>query len=408
MAPAGRKSKSRSTVAKTRKQAAFVRRSVDVDADQTSLYERVRAILDSSRSYAVQVVNSAQVVAYWLIGREIVEEELRGAERADYGEELVNNLSERLTEAYGRGFTRSNLFAMRRFYQLYPRLIDLRKVHALRGQSGRGDKSGIGAFFHKLAQTGRAEHRPGRLSLFLSWTHYRLLCSVEKGEARSFYEIECAANRWSTRELDRQISSLLYERLALSRDKKAVRRLAQKGHEITTPADAVKDPFLLEFLGLPESPALRESDLEQAIIAHLASFLLELGRGFTFVARQKRITLDGEHYFIDLVFYNILLRCYVLIDLKVGRLAHQDLGQMQMYVNYYERECMNPGDNPPIGILLCAQKSEAVVRYTLPEGQQRIFASKYRLVLPTEEELAAEVIREKALIERVRRLAVGK
>jgi predicted nuclease of restriction endonuclease-like (RecB) superfamily len=368
-------------------------------SNETALYERVCSILDAARAYAVQAVNSAQVIAYWLIGREIIEEELQGAERAGYGEEMVNRLSERLTAVYGKGFTRSNLFAMRRFYQLYPKLVDVKKVHALRGQSGRSPVSGVADLLQVSTKATGANHRPGRFSPFLSWTHYRFLCGVEKAEARSFYEIECVANRWSTRELDRQIASLLYERLALSRDKKAVKRLASKGHEVATPADAVKDPLFLEFLGLPESPSLRESDLEQAIITHLAAFLLELGKGFTFVGRQQRITLDGEHYFIDLVFYNLLLRCYVLIDLKVGRLTHQDIGQMQMYVHYYERERMNPGDNPPIGILLCSQKSEAVVRYTLPEGQKRIFASKYRLVLPSEAELAAEITRERALIE---------
>lgn len=375
----------------------------DSTVGNSEVYDRIRAILDAARMQAVQTVNSIQVVAYWLIGREIIEGELQGARRAGYGQELITRLSERLTVGYGKGFTRSNIFMMRRFFELYPNLVDVKKVHAVRGQSAN-TPFGVVELLQAAIQPTGASHSPGHLSPFLSWTHYRLLCRVEQVEARAFYEIECVANHWSTRELERQISSLLYERLTMSRDKRAVRRLAKKGHEVATPADIVKDPVFLEFLGLPESPSLRESDLEQAIITHLTSFLLELGKGFTFVARQQRITLDGEHYFIDLVFYNVLLRCYVLVELKVGKLTHQDLGQVQMYLHYYERELMNPGDNPPIGILLCAEKNDAVVRYTLPKGQKRIFASKYRLVLPSEQELAAEIARERALLEQTRKL----
>jgi predicted nuclease of restriction endonuclease-like (RecB) superfamily len=297
---------------------------------------------------------------------------------------------------------------MRLFYNSYPGLLDGAKRHALRDKSERTihhaprDEFKLSIVASLPAQKPGQAHTPGRLSPWLSWTHYRILCSIGKADVRSFYEIECSANRWSTRELERQVASLLFERLALSRDKKGVRRLARKGHEVTTPQDAIKDPVFLEFLGLPEPPSLRESDLEQAIITHLASFMLELGKGFTFVARQQRITFDGDHYFVDLVFYNILLRCYVLLDLKVGKLTHQDIGQMQMYVNYYERERLNPGDNPPVGVLLCSRKSDAVVRYTLPETQKRIFASEYRLVLPSETVLAAEIERERAFVEAAR------
>jgi predicted nuclease of restriction endonuclease-like (RecB) superfamily len=236
----------------------------------------------------------------------------------------------------------------------------------------------------------------------LSWTHYRSLLRVGNPDARSFYEAEAAAARWSTRELGRQIDSLLFERLALSRDKEGVMALAHRGHEVQTPADLVKDPFVLEFAGLRQDERFRETDLEQALIGRLQQFLLELGKGFAFMARQQRITLDGQHFFVDLVFYNRLTRSFVLVDLKVGALTHQDLGQMQMYVNYYQREMTAPDENPAIGIVLCTDKSEAVVRYTLPEGDKRVFASRYKLHLPTEEELAAEVLRERRTIELTR------
>jgi predicted nuclease of restriction endonuclease-like (RecB) superfamily len=239
----------------------------------------------------------------------------------------------------------------------------------------------------------------------LSWTHYRLLLRVENPDARSFYENEAIAARWSTRELERQIHSLLFERLALSRDREGVLELAQKGHEIQQPIDLVKDPYVLEFVGLPQDQRYLETDIEQALIEKLREFLLELGKGFAFMARQQRITLDGQHYWIDLVFYNRLTRSFVLIDLKVGTLTHQDLGQMQMYVNYYQRDITTPDENPPIGIVLCADKNDAVVRYTLPEDNQQIFASRYKLYLPTEQELADELQRERQAFEMETRLS---
>lgn len=241
----------------------------------------------------------------------------------------------------------------------------------------------------------------------LTWTHYRLLLRVDKPEARSFYEAEAVSARWSTRELERQINSMLFERLALSRDKEGVMALAQQGHEIHAPMDLVKDPYVLEFTGLRQDERFRETDLESALIAKLQQFLLELGKGFAFMARQQRLTLDGRHFFIDLVFYNRLTRSFVLIDLKIGELTHQDLGQMQMYVNYYQRELTAEGENPPIGIILCADKSEAVVRFTLPEGNTQIFASRYKLYLPTEEELVRELQSERARLEREQRLGEG-
>jgi len=329
-------------------------------------YERIRAILDEARSRAYRAINTAMVTAYWEIGRVIVEEEQRGQQRAEYGRALLADLSKRLKSQFGKGFDRTNLQQMRALYLAYPICDALR---------------------HEL-----------------TWTHYRLLLRVEKPEVRAFYEAEAVNARWSTRELERQIHSLLFERLALSRDRDGVLALAEKGHEIQQPSDLIKDPYVLEFTGLPQGERYLESDLEQALIDKLREFLLELGKGFAFMARQQRITLDGQHYWIDLVFYNRLTRCFVLIDLKVGMLTHQDLGQMQMYVNYYQRELTAPDENPPIGIVLCTDKSEAVVRYTLPEGNQQIFASRYKLYLPTEAELAAELQRERRAIELHQRL----
>ncbi len=286
----------------------------------------------------------------------------------------------RLTSEFGKGFTETNLKYMRQFYLTYPKLYAVRreseKGHALRDESTK-----------------------------LTWTHYRLLFKVDNPDARSFYEIEVAQNRWSTRELERQINSLLFERLSLSKDKKGLMRLAKKGQEIQKPDDLIKDPYILEFTGLKEEPHLRESTLEGALIDHLREFILELGKGFSFVARQKRITLDGDHFHIDLVFYNRLLKCFVLIDLKVGKLTHQDLGQIQLYVNYYDREIRQKDENPPIGIILCTDKNDAVVRYTLPKGEKKIFASKYKLYLPSKKELVAELKRERAMIEQQKKLA---
>jgi predicted nuclease of restriction endonuclease-like (RecB) superfamily len=332
-------------------------------------YRRIKTILTEARNRAWQAVNAAMVAAYWEVGRIIVEEEQGGQGRADYGKQVLNDLSARLKSNFGKGFDPSNLSMMRAFYLGYPNFDAVRQE--------------------------------------LSWTHYRLLIRVDKPNARSFSEAEAVNARWSTRELERQIQSMLFERLALSRDKPGVMALAQKGHEVQQPADLIKDPYVLEFAGLRQDEHFRESDLEQALINKLQEFLLELGKGFAFMARQQRITLDGRHFFIDLVFYNRLTRCFVLIDLKVGDLAHQDLGQMQMYVNYYGRELTDPGENPPLGIVLCTDKSEAVVRYTLPEGNTQIFASRYKLYLPTEEELAAELQRERRVIELTQNLSEG-
>jgi predicted nuclease of restriction endonuclease-like (RecB) superfamily len=326
-----------------------------------STYQKISEVLKQARSSAWQAVNSAMVTAYWEIGKVIVEKEQEGKERAKYGKSLIEKLSERLAKEFGRGFSASNIWDMRIFYLTYPILQAVPRE--------------------------------------LSWTHIRLLLHIEKPEARAFYEKEAVNARWSTRELERQINSLLFERLALSKDKSGVLELAQKGQEIHNPTDLVKDPYVLEFTGIPESAKLLESTLEEALITRMQQFLLELGKGFSFVGRQQRITLDGDHFYIDLVFYNRFTKSFILIDLKRGKLTHQDIGQMQMYVNYYKREITTPEENPPIGIILCAEKNNAVVRFTLPDENKQIFISKYKLYLPTEEELIQELEKEQKALE---------
>lgn len=318
-------------------------------------YSQIRDILSAARNKVYSAANFAMVEAYWHIGKSIVEKQ-GGETRAEYGAGLIAELAARMTADFGKGFTATNLKYMRQFYIAFP----IR--HTLRDR--------------------------------LSWSHYRLLMRVENEQARQFYLDECAKSVWSTRQLERQINSFFYERLLSSQNKDKVAAEIQTLAPAKMPEDIIRDPYVLEFLGLEPSASFFESDLEQALIEHLQKFLLELGRGFSFVARQKRFTFDGRHFYIDLVFYNYLLKCFVLIDLKLGDLSHQDLGQMQMYVNYYTREMMNEGDNPPIGIVLCADKSDTVVKYTLSEQNTQIFASKYKLYLPTEDELRLELQRE--------------
>lgn len=342
-------------------------------ADIEPLYGRIHAILADARTNIARTVNTQMVRAYWLVGREIVEEEQAGQTRAAYGEDILGQISGRLQTAFGKGFTTTNLKYMRLFYLAYPALLEAEQIrHALRDEF----------------------KTQGRLNPNLSWTHYRLLTRIESPHARSFYEIETDKNNWSSRELERQVSSLLFERLALSRDKSGLMALATEGQEIQSPLDIIKDPVVLEFLGLPESPRLVESTLEESLLGNLQTFLLELGKGFAFVARQQRLTLDGDHFYVDLVFYHAVLKCYVLIDLKTSKLTHGDMGQMQFYVNYYDAERRTEGDNATIGLILCADKNEAVVRYTLGETNAQIFASRYQLHLPSEQELAEELRRE--------------
>ena len=346
-----------------------------------SIYSRIREILETARTSAYRAVNFAMVQSYWHIGRVIVEEEQRGKAKADYGEYLIKELSERLTNEFGKGFTISNIKYFRQFYRSFE------ISHALRGQSRITEKS------HALRDELPAVYPE------LSWTHYRLLLKVNKPDVRRFYVEECIAGNWSTRQLERQINSFYYERLLSSRKKAQVKKEIQKLEPSLKPEDIIKDPYVLEFLNVKENVRFLEKDLESALIGKLQDFLLELGKGFSFVGRQQRISADGDNFYIDLVFYNYLLKCFVLIDLKIGKLTHQDIGQMDFYVHYYENEMRAETDNPTIGIILCSEKNDTVVKYSVLNESKRLFASKYKLYLPTEKELKEELEREKRVIE---------
>ncbi len=364
------------------------------------IFDRVSEILESARANVARTVNTTQVVANWLIGREIVEEEQAGRRRAGYGARLLAELSARLAQGYGRGYSVDNLEAFRQFYIDYPSLISetaSRKLmpSAISETASRKIEPANVELAMVAHDDLNASWQPGTLNPGLSWSHYRSLLRVSRPAARAFYEVEAVKQAWTVRELSRQVSSLLFDRLAKSRDKTGLMRLAAHGQEVLRSSDVLKDPVVLEFLGLPESPKLVESKLEQALIDNLQTFLMELGKGFAFVSRQERITLDGDHFYIDLVFYHTVLKCFVLIDLKVGKLSHADLGQIQFYVNYYDRERRTEGDNPTLGLILCPDKNDAVVRYTLGEQQKKnIFTSRYQLYLPTVEELENELRRE--------------
>lgn len=320
------------------------------------LYARIRSALLEGRRQAYQAVNFALVETYWNIGRMIVEEEQGGKSRADYGKQILAFLSTRLTEEFGVGFDASNLRYMRLFYAAFPIRDALR---------------------HEL-----------------TWTQYRLLSKVENERGRLFYRDEAIASQWSTRQLERQIHSFFYERLLSSQQKKEMMTESNASAAPFRPEDFIKDPYVPEFLDIPHSAKISEKELETVLIDRLQAFLLELGKGFAFVARQKRIPTENKNFYVDLVFYNILLKCYVLIDLKIGELEHADIGQMDMYVRYYEDRIRVNDDNPTIGIVLCSEKDAAVVRYSILEESRQLFASKYKLYLPTEEELARELKRE--------------
>lgn len=364
----------------------------------TALHDRIREIIESARAGAARSVNTAQVVSNWLIGREIVEEQQKGRSRADYGRKLIEELSRKMATSHGSGYSAPNLFFMVQFYRTYLELLSPGEIlYAARRElpmfETGAEKSVLPAARGNAPP--RKSWEPGILHPNLSWTHYRMLLKADEPGKRAFYEIEAIRNNWSARELERQMASLLYERLAKSRDKIGLMKLATKGHEVQGSADVFKDPVVMEFLGLPESHKLVESKLEAALIGNLQEFLLEMGKGFAFVSRQERLTLDGDHFYVDLVFYHSVLKCFVLIDLKVGKLTHQDLGQMQLYVNYFDHKRRSAGDNPTLGLILCADKNDAVVRYTLgPEQRKTIFASRYKLHLPSEAELRAELRRE--------------
>ena len=364
-----------------------------------AFFEDIKDLIHSARATVARGVDLVQVYTNFEIGRRIVEQEQKGKERAAYGEEVIGALAERLTEEFGRGFSVTNLKLMRQFFSQNQDRIG----QSMTGQFKLAQLLNAEAAAKPIFQSVTAKSAPSQIGqsptdqftaprpFNLSWTHYVFLLSIKNHDERSFYEIESAAQDWTVRELKRQFDSSLYERLALSRDKKGIRKLAKEGQIIAAPTDLLKEPLVLEFLGLHESHRYSESDLETAIISHIEHFLLELGKGFLFEARQRRFTFDGEHFFVDLVFYNRLLRCYVLIDLKLGRLTHQNLGQMMMYVNAFDREIKLPEENPTIGIVLCRQKNKAIVEITLPKDAN-IHASEYQLYLPSKEELQRKLI----------------
>lgn len=327
------------------------------------LYKQVQEIIETSRTAACRAVNISMVQAYWNIGRLIVEEEQKGEQKAAYGKQIIDGLSKRLQKQYGKGFDNTNVWNIRRFYSVFPILDALRRE--------------------------------------LSWTHYRLLMRIEKEPARQFYLEETIAGHWSTRTLERQINSLYYERMLMSskEGRPAVKQEAEGKKEIIQPQDIIKDPFVLDFLDLKPKHGFHERTLEQALMDRLQDFLLELGRGFSFVGRQFRISAEEDHFYVDLVFYNYILKCFLLIDLKAGKLTHQDIGQIDFYVRYFEDKIKQDNDNPTIGLILCTEKSQTIVKYSLLSESKQVFASKYQLYLPTEQELRKELEREKQEIE---------
>ena len=328
-------------------------------ANQETFVGEIRTIIDNARSAAIRSVDFNRVQMYWNIGRRIVEEEQHGKERADYGTYLIKNLAKELEPEYGSGFGVRQLEQSRQFYRTYP-----------------------------IANTLRSQ---------LNWSQYRRLIQIEDPDKREYYELESVNGGWTARETERQINSMLYERLLLSNEKEKVLAVARNQRIPESPTEVIKDPMVLEFLGLERKAAYYEKDLESAIISHIAEFLLEMGKGFSFVARQKRILLEDDEFFADLVFYNRLLRCFVVVELKTGKLTHQDLGQLQMYVNYYDRCEKQEDENPTIGILLCSDKNDTVVKMALPENNSTILASKYQLYLPTTEQLIKEIDEVKQL-----------
>jgi len=364
------------------------------------LFDRVVSILEQARQNVVRTVNTNMVLAYWLIGREIVEEVQGGVERAEYGEQAVENLSSRLTGRYGNGFSAQTLWSFRQFYEVY---ADRGKILFPTGRelpegtniSPSGREFGTVAIRHPAGDDLIEGFSPR-----LSWSHYRALMRVENEEARNFYERETVEGGWDKRTLERQIHSYYYERIMKNRKPQ---KMLEEGRHLPVPvtpaSDELKNPYVLEFLGLPEVAALRESDLERCIITHLQRFLLELGNGFAFVARQKHIRIGEDDRFIDLVFYHCRLKFYLLIDLKVGELTHADVGQMDGYVRMYDDLFVAPDDNPAIGLILCTEKNETVARYSVLKDRKQIFASKYMLCLPTEEQLRTEIEKERKLIE---------
>lgn len=343
---------------------------------EEDLLERVVSILEQAKTSVVRAVNNNMVIAYWSIGREIVQELQAGKTKAKYGEAIINELAQQLTVRYGQGFSATSLKYFRTFYQAYANRIPAKG--------------------HPMGDLFEGGFHPN-----LTWSHYRALMRIEKDKARQFYEEEAVTCGWTKRELERQIHSFYYERLLASKDKKGMLQAERsiKRQELL-PEDILKSPTVLEFLNLPDVAPLHESELEQAIIDNLQSFLLELGKGFAFVARQQRLRFDDEDFYVDLVFYNYLLKCFILIDLKIGKLSHQDIGQMDGYIRMYEDLYQVKDNNPTIGLILCAKKNETIAKYSVLKESKQLFASKYMLYLPTEEELALELKRTSNNLER--------
>lgn len=361
-----------------------------MESEANRLFHQIRELILSARNIAARSVDTLQVMTNFEIGRRIVEHEQMGSKRAEYGKETLKELSRRLAKEFGRGFSERNLEYMRKFYLLYAeRMLPISQMPSAKLRRKQNPRVPSGMY--EIQPYVKDQSAPFQSPFVLSWSQYVFLISIDNNDERRFYEIEAADNGWTLPELKRQFDSGLFERLALSRDKKGIKKLARGGHVVTQPRDLLKEPYVLEFLGLAEQTKYSESDLESAIIDKLEHFLLELGKGFLFEARQKRFTFDEEHFFVDLVFYNRLLRCYVLLDLKIGKLTHQDLGQMQMYVNYYDRQVRLAGENPTIGIVLCKMKNRALVELTLPKNAN-VFASEYKLYLPSKEELKQKLL----------------
>jgi len=373
-----------------------------VAVEPDALFGRVAAILDQARGNVVRAVNTQMVLAYWLIGREIVQAVQGGEERAAYGKSIVADLSIRLRDRYGQGFSVANLKSFRQFFQTYPdRCTPIGYP--------TGSQSSPSTNLHPMGgdlSLHRKSYPVGTKSLQgfapqLTWSHYRALMRVDSLEARDFYEREAIDCGWSKVQLERQIHSFYFDRIVANQGKKGLLPTGRERlpGEAVQPSQVLKSPMVLEFLGLPASPSLHESRLEQAIIDNLQTFLLELGKGFSFVARQKHIRFGDQDYFVDLVFYNYVLKCFLLLDLKMGRLTHADVGQMDGYVRLFEDQFKVPGDNPTIGLLLCSDKSEAIAKYSILNESKQIFAAKYLHNLPTEEQLQQEIERERHLIE---------
>lgn len=329
---------------------------INNDNEINSIFDSIKNLVINSRNKVYHTVNTEMLNLYWNIGKIIMEIQ-QGDERASYGDAVLDKLSQKLTNEFGKGFSSRNLRTMRKFYLIYP-----------------------------IWKT---------VSSKLSWSHYLELIKIDDEQKRKFYLNECINSKWSVRELQRQRDSLLYERLTISADKEKILELSEKGQILKTSKDLVKDPFVLEFLDIKENTDYLESDLEKNIIEHLKEFLLELGKGFSYVGNQVRLTLEEDHFYPDLVFYNRLLKCFVIIDLKIGKVSHQDIGQMQMYVNYYDREIKQNDEKPTVGILLSTNKNETVVKYTLPKDNKTIFSSEYKLHMPSDQELISAIEEEK-------------